>query len=44
MTRGIAMKRLGSPDELAEAVTWLCSDRSSYITGQSLNVDGGMLS
>ena len=44
MTRGISMKRLGSPDELAEAVTWLCSNRSSYITGQSLNVDGGMLS
>jgi NAD(P)-dependent dehydrogenase (short-subunit alcohol dehydrogenase family) len=44
MTRGIAMKRLGSPYELAEAVTWLCSDRSSYITGQSVNVDGGMLS
>ena len=44
MTRGISMKRLGSPDELADAVTWLCSDRSSYITGQSINVDGGMLS
>ncbi len=44
MTRGISMKRLGLPDELAEVVTWLCSDRSSYITGQSLNVDGGMLS
>ncbi len=44
MTRGISMKRLGMPDELAEAVVWLCSDRSSYVTGQSLNVDGGMLS
>ena len=44
MTRGIAMKRLGQPDELAEAVTWLCSDRAAYITGQSINVDGGMLS
>ncbi len=44
MVRGISMKRLGSPDELAEAVTWLCSDRASYITGHSLNVDGGMLS
>ena len=42
--RGISMKRLGSPEELAEAVTSLCSDRASYITGQSLNVDGGMLS
>lgn len=44
MTRGIAMKRLGLPDELAQAVVWLCSDRASYITGQSVNVDGGMLS
>ncbi len=42
--RGIAMNRLALPEELAEAVVWLCSDRSSYITGQSLNVDGGMLS
>lgn len=42
--RGIAMGRLADPTELAEAVTWLCSDRASYITGQSLNVDGGMLS
>lgn len=40
--RGISMSRLGKPDELAEAVAWLCSDRASYITGQSLNVDGGM--
>ncbi|MDH3336206.1 MAG: SDR family oxidoreductase [Gammaproteobacteria bacterium] len=43
MTRGIAMKRLGLPDELADAVVWLCSDRASYITGQSVSVDGGML-
>jgi len=42
--RGIAMDRLAQPSELAEAVVWLCSDRASYITGQSLNVDGGMLS
>jgi 2,5-dichloro-2,5-cyclohexadiene-1,4-diol dehydrogenase 1 len=44
MLRGISMKRLGTPEELAEAVTWLCSERASYITGHSLNVDGGMLS
>ena len=44
LTRGIAMGRLATPEELAEAVVWLCSERASYITGQSLNVDGGMLS
>lgn len=42
--RGISMNRLAQPDELADTVIWLCSDRASYITGQSINVDGGMLS
>ncbi len=42
--RGISMGRLGTPMEIAETVTWLCSDRASYITGQSLDVDGGMFS
>jgi 3-oxoacyl-[acyl-carrier protein] reductase len=34
--------RLGKPREVAEAVRFLCSDASSYITGQVLSVDGGM--
>lgn len=33
--------RLGKPEEVAEAVIWLCSDAASFITGQSLPVDGG---
>lgn len=36
-----ALKRLGKPEEVAEAVVFLASDRASFITGQSLLVDGG---
>lgn len=33
--------RLGRPQEIAEAVVWLCSDRASLVTGASMGVDGG---
>jgi NAD(P)-dependent dehydrogenase (short-subunit alcohol dehydrogenase family) len=33
--------RLGAPEEVAEAVVWLCSDASSFITGDAIPVDGG---
>jgi NAD(P)-dependent dehydrogenase (short-subunit alcohol dehydrogenase family) len=36
------IKRMGLPQEIAEAVVFLCSDRASFITGQLLSVDGGM--
>ncbi|HEY4888499.1 MAG TPA: glucose 1-dehydrogenase [Candidatus Dormibacteraeota bacterium] len=39
---GTPMKRLGKPEEVAEANVWLCSDRASNITAVSLLVDGGM--
>jgi NAD(P)-dependent dehydrogenase (short-subunit alcohol dehydrogenase family) len=35
--------RFGRPAEIAEAVVWLCSDRASFITGQSFVLDGGFL-
>lgn len=35
--------RLGRPSEIAEAVVWMCSDRASFMTGQSLVLDGGFL-
>jgi 3-oxoacyl-[acyl-carrier protein] reductase len=37
-----ALRRLGGPDEVADAIVWLASERASYITGQTLLVDGGM--
>jgi len=38
----IPLKRLGTPDDVATAVTFLASDEASYITGQVLAVNGGM--
>jgi NAD(P)-dependent dehydrogenase (short-subunit alcohol dehydrogenase family) len=35
--------RFGKPIEIAEAVVWMCSDRASFMTGQSLVLDGGFL-
>jgi len=35
--------RFGRPAEVAEAVVWMCSDRASFMTGQSLVLDGGFL-
>lgn len=40
---GIPLKRGGTPEDIANACVFLASDLSNYITGQVLNVDGGML-
>ena len=39
----IPMGRFGTPEDVAEAVIFLCSDGASYITGQVLTIDGGMI-
>jgi NAD(P)-dependent dehydrogenase (short-subunit alcohol dehydrogenase family) len=41
--RSEPMKRIGQPEEVGEAVAWLCSDRASYVTGLPMPVDGGYM-
>lgn len=43
MLKGIPLARLGEPEDIAKAVSFLVSDLASYITGQTINVDGGMV-
>jgi NAD(P)-dependent dehydrogenase (short-subunit alcohol dehydrogenase family) len=38
----LPIRRIGRPDEVAAAVVWLCSDESSFVTGTTLPVDGGL--
>lgn len=43
MLKQIPLARLGDPDDIANAATFLASDKSGYITGQTLHIDGGMV-
>ena len=40
--RQIPLGKIGKPEDVAEAVYWLCSDATNYITGQILHVNGGL--
>jgi NAD(P)-dependent dehydrogenase (short-subunit alcohol dehydrogenase family) len=37
------LKRMGNPEEIAEMVVWLCSERASFVSGAAYNVDGGYM-
>ena len=41
IAKGIPLGRLGTPDDIANAVLFLASDRANFITGQTISVDGG---
>ncbi len=43
MAQFIPMARFGTPDEVAEAAVWLCSDAAAYVNGLALPIDGGYL-
>ena len=42
LTQNIPMGRMGTPEDVAKVVSFLCSDEADYITGQVIAVDGGM--
>ena len=42
MIDATTMRRIGLPDEVAAAIVFLASDDASYVTGQTLNVSGGL--
>ena len=43
IVKAYALRRLGKPEDIADAMLYLCSARASWVTGQILTVDGGYL-
>ena len=43
LSNDLPIKRLGKPSEFGPIVAFLCSEKSSYITGNSIQVDGGLI-
>ena len=41
MTASVPLGRLATPEEIAAAIVWLCTDDASYMVGHALVVDGG---
>ena len=39
----VPFRRMGNPEEIADMVLWLCSERASYVSGAAYNVDGGWM-
>ncbi len=42
LTDQIPVRRLGTPEEVAAAVAWLCSDEAGYVTGEIVDINGGL--
>jgi len=42
MKKQVPLERLGSPDDVANVVCFLCADEAAYVTGQVISVDGGL--
>ena len=42
MRRVIPIGRFGQPEEIAQAILWLCSDENAFCTGQAIQMDGGL--
>ena len=41
VTANMPVRRLGEPEDIAHACAWVCDERSSYVTGQSIGINGG---